>query len=119
MSPRESCDSCNAPIPVPKHGTGIGGGWLFLCDSCAARVCACGAVVLPKGRNGAACGRFTEEEGVSGQPTVHGFHRCETFRAPEDGGATFPPLSYTERPDGCPCDGCEANRAFDRIEARP
>ena len=72
MSPRlESCEVCRAAIPEPKHGFGIGGGWAFVCEPCAARVCACGACVLPKGRNGAAWGSETGEE--PGTLTVHRF----------------------------------------------
>ena len=112
----ESCEVCRVAIPEPKHAFGIGGGWAFVCDVCAARVCACGACVLPKGRNGVACGHETVEEPHA--VTVHGFHRCEVFRPVCDGGATFPPMSFTDRPDSCPCDACESVRAFPQYAAQ-
>lgn len=89
----ETCEACGAAVPEPRHGFSIGGGWAFLCEPCAARVCACGEVVLPAGA--AAWGSATD---------THTRDRCTD---PAEG------LDVTRTGDGCRCDGCTFNAALD------
>lgn len=109
-----TCESCNAAIPVPEHGTGIGGGWAFLCGPCAARVCACGAVVLP------VSGCYTDRE-TDTETAYHFAHQCTRFYW-TDAGRTATrkhsePIARRERGE-CTCDGCQAARAFPQYAAR-
>lgn len=102
MNAPEACEACGAEIPAPRHGCGIGGGWLYLCDPCAARVCACGACVLEAGESGP-----LEFGDVDGR---HTFDRCEVLTESPAGGCVV--ASFTLRPPGCPCDACAAVGAF-------
>jgi hypothetical protein len=87
------CESCGSSA-TGGHCLDSGSSTLDLCDGCAARLCACGSLVLSIGAAAGLPGS------VGNGNASHGFHRCEAIDA--DGNMRW----YHDRAPGCACSAC-------------